>query len=303
MHATGLLRVGPVSKLYVAGVVLQLADEGRLSLDDRLSRFIPDWPNGDAITIRMLLSGTSGVASFGEPLEALERRVAADPDRSWTARDALVIARTAPPRFDPGTRVSPTDTDDALLAMVIEDVTGTNASAEIRRRFLDPLGLRETYAAGEAVPPPGSSGSAGQMFRGHRIGATPGVLETVDDLDADVLAVLGPARGMAAMVGDVARWSDLLHHRPGLLSDASRALLGLPYERGGAGGAEACPCNGGSTRALVIGGPVAAYSALVAWFPERQATIAILTDRVVAAADMQTLLERLDALVPSSPSR
>lgn len=302
--ATGLVRIGPVSKLYLAAVALQLVDEGRLSLDDRLVEYVPDWPNADTVTVGMLLNGSSGVATFGEPIDALERRVAADPGREWSARDALDLARQDPPRFRPGARVAPTDTDDALLAVIIEQVTGATASAEIRRRLLDPFGLRTTFTAGEGVPPAGTPSygidGASEMLRGHRAGASPGVFEDVDDLDPDLLAVLGPARGMAATVVDLARWSDLLHREPDVLSDESRALVGLSYDQGGFGGVAWCPCPDGSSRALVIGGPVAAYSALVAWFPGQQMTIAVVTDRVVALSDIRVLVERIDSVVTSA---
>jgi CubicO group peptidase (beta-lactamase class C family) len=285
-------------------VTLGLVDENRVSLDDPVSRFVPDWPRADEITVRMLVSGSSGIAAFGEPLPDLQARIAADPSRDWSASDALTIARSREPRFDPGTRVSPTDTDDALLAEIIASVTGDTASAEIRRRLLEPLGLDATFAAGEPVPPAGSSSSPGaprtnpEMIRGHAVGASPGSFEQVDDVSAELLAVLGPARGMAATVGDVARWSDLLRRDRAVLSPESRGLVSLPYEAGGAGGAATCPCLDGAPRAVVIEGRSGAYSALVAWFPDRGATIAILVDREVARADIQTLLEQVDRLVP-----
>jgi CubicO group peptidase (beta-lactamase class C family) len=307
MHpATWATRIGPASRLYLIAVALQLADEGRLSLDDPISTFIPDWPDGAAISVRMLLDGSSGVASFGEPIDDLERRLIADPTRTWTSDDALVIARSVPPRLSPGTRLSPTDTDDALLAEVIAQVSGEAASAVIRDRILGPLGLTTTFASGEQVPPAGAGSSPGartpasaEMARGHRVGSTG--MEIVDDLSADVLAVLGPARGMASTVGDVARWSDMLHH-PGILSDDDRAQVDLPYQRGGFGGTSACPCVDGSARAVVISGSVGAYGVLVAWLPDTGATIAILADRVVSEADLQRLLERIDHLVPTSTS-
>ena len=73
--------------MYVAAVVLQLVDEGLLSLDDPLARFVPGWPKGESITIRMLLSGSSGVASFGAPLDALEQLVAADRSHPWSVEE------------------------------------------------------------------------------------------------------------------------------------------------------------------------------------------------------------------------
>jgi CubicO group peptidase (beta-lactamase class C family) len=300
--STGVIRLGPVSRLYLVAIALQLVDEGRLSLDDPLSKFVPDWPNGAAITVRMLLDGSSGVASFGDPIDDLERLLATDPGRAWNAADALAIARSLPPRFSPGTEMSPADTDDALLAEVIDRTTGEAASAAVRDRLLAPLGLSTTFADGEPVPPAGASQSSGagtpasgEMVRGHRLASGGG--GTIDDLSPDLLAVLGPARGMAGTVSDVAKWSDRLHH-PGFLADGGRRLMDLPYELGGFGGISTCPCVDGAARAIVVSGSAGAYSALVAWFPDTGATIAVLVDRVVSPGDLQTLLERIDALVP-----
>ena len=307
VHTVAVTRLGPVSRIYVAAVVLQLVDEGLLSLDDPLARFVPGWPKGESITIRMLLSGSSGVASFSEPLDALEQRVAADPSHPGSVDDSLAIARARSPRFEPGTRPSPADTEDALLASVIESISGSGA-AEIRRRFLDQIDLRSTFLAGDPVPAAGSTPtgeyliSGAEMLRGYRADPTTGVFGPIDDLDPRVLAVLGLARGTGATAGDLARFADAIHRRPDLLSDSSRELLGLPLARGGAGGVEACPCTDDVKRAVVTSGSLGAYGAMLAWFPDDGTTIAILTDRVVAPAKLQALLERIDTLIPVQPS-
>lgn len=302
---SGLIRIGPVSRLYLAAVVLQLVDEGALSLDAPVAAFIGDWPDGDAITVRMLLAGSSGVAPFGEPLEALEARIAEDPDRAWSPADGLQIARAAPPRFEPGARFEPVDTDDALLAVIVEEVTGASASAEIRRRFIDPLRLTGTFAAGEPVPVAGSASGivsgTFEMWRGYVSAGAGGGEVQVDDLDADLLAVLGPARGIAAASTNVTRWSDLLHTEPGLLSDTSRDLLGRSYENGGFGGQASCPCTDGAPRALVIAGSVGAYAALRAWFPEDGTSIVILTNHSVRRESLLDYLERIHSLIPPLP--
>jgi len=300
-----VLRLGAVSRLFLVTMMLQLVDEGQLSLDDRLTRFVAGWPAGDEITVRMLLSGSSGVAAFGAPLEDLQSLIADEPTRVWDADDGLAIARAGERRFEPGARISPADTEDTLLAEIIEKVTGATSSTEIQRRLLAPASLRAVFVAGQPVPPPGAGSQPGsrdprklvEMWRGNVPGSAPGSLELVDDVDPALLAAIGP-RGMASTALDLGRFSDTLRNTDELLSGDGRNLVGLPYEEGGFGGAAMCPCRDGSPRSVVIHGSTGAYSSLIAWIPDKRLTIAILNDREVALDVMLDGLEWIDALVP-----
>jgi D-alanyl-D-alanine carboxypeptidase len=138
-------RIASITKVFVAVVVLQLVEEGRLGLDDPASRYAPDaapWP----VTIRQLLNHTSGIPDFGMA-DSFGEELAARRDRRWTAAEAIALVADKKPTFAPGTDYAYSNTDYVLLGEVIETVTGHGWAQEIRRRILDPLELRGTYVA------------------------------------------------------------------------------------------------------------------------------------------------------------
>jgi D-alanyl-D-alanine carboxypeptidase len=139
-------RIASITKVFVAVVVLQLVEEGRLGLDDPASRYAPDaasWP----VTIRQLLNHTSGIPDFGMA-DGFGEQLAAHRDRRWTAAEVVALVANKEPAFPPGTDYSYSNTNYVLLGEVIETVTGHGWAQEIRRRILDPLELRDTYVAG-----------------------------------------------------------------------------------------------------------------------------------------------------------
>ena len=139
-------RVGSLTKPFVATVVLQLVAEGRLSLQDTVERWLPGiLPYGDQVTIRELLSHTSGVPDYTlEPII----RLYTDPQarfRAWTPRELVALVADQPPDFPPGTAWSYSNTGYILAGMIIEAATGHKLGRELARRILRPLGLRNTF--------------------------------------------------------------------------------------------------------------------------------------------------------------
>lgn len=302
--STAVGRLGAVSRLPLVAVVLQLVDAQAIALDGTLRDHGIDWPDGDRITVRMLLSGSSGVAAFGQPLEPLVARLAAEPDRAWSPADALAIARTGSPRFPPGTRFELVDTDDALLAAIVESVTGRPAGLEIRERVLAPLEMSRTFLFDEPVPPPGTAQDPArnpgvvELWRAIASGTKPGSFAYVDDVDARLLAVLGPARGTAATGVEMARLAAALHGGGlGIVPPGQFAAFNRAFEDGGFGGRWGCPCEGSTGRALVIEGTVGLYTAYVAWIPADGTTIGMIANRGLPADALAELVDSTHALI------
>lgn len=133
--------LGSVTKTFTAVVIMQLVNEGTLSLDDTMDKWFPDQPNGDKITVRMLLSHTSGLAEYIP--EATER----DPkwSREWTPADVLAEANLLGPVAEPGTNVGHySNTNYFVLGMIIEEITGHTWEQEVRSRIIEPLDLKNT---------------------------------------------------------------------------------------------------------------------------------------------------------------
>ncbi|MEU4493199.1 serine hydrolase domain-containing protein [Streptomyces sp. NPDC023998] len=136
-------RAGSVAIAYMGTVLLQLVDEGKVSLDDPVSRWLPDLPDADRITLRMLGSSTTGLADYvTDPdfIAALE----ADPFRQWTAEELVGISTALPRWYEPGTNWSYSHANFVLLGAALEKITGTRLDILLKRRITGPLGLRDT---------------------------------------------------------------------------------------------------------------------------------------------------------------
>jgi D-alanyl-D-alanine carboxypeptidase len=154
----GRFRAGSVMKTFVATVVLQLVDKGRLRLDDPVEAWLPGVvPGGDRITVRHLLNHTSGLFD-------VLRTLTMPPDpafldnrwRTWTATELVARALAHPPTSEePGEVYSYTNTGYLLLGQIIEKVTGKPYGHEIERRIIRPLGLHGTSLPGTSPWIPG----------------------------------------------------------------------------------------------------------------------------------------------------
>jgi D-alanyl-D-alanine carboxypeptidase len=150
--ADSQFRIASITKMFVAVVALQLAEEGRLGLDDRLAEHVAGFAGGNQITIRQLLNHTSGVPDYGRTAH-FGKRLLADRERRWSTDEVLALVSGARPDFAPGTDYLYSNTGYVLLGRVIDAVTGSTWAAEVRRRILEPLHLRHTFVAGaEQVP-------------------------------------------------------------------------------------------------------------------------------------------------------
>ena len=148
-------RIGSVAIPYVIDLLLKLQDDGRLSLDDRLSNWFPDLPDADRVTLRMLATATSGYADWIQEDPAWVKIWYANVFRQWQTRELLDIALARPRICDPGTCFHYAHTNFIILGNVIEAVTGKPVAELLRRRVLRPLGLRNTRISSlPDIPPP-----------------------------------------------------------------------------------------------------------------------------------------------------
>jgi D-alanyl-D-alanine carboxypeptidase len=153
MRPGDAFRAGSIVKPFVAVVVLQLAEGGRLSLDARMPEVLRAdvagrFANAADITVRMLLGHRAGIPDWDSP--ALDEQVARDQAKVWTVAEFLDLAAAKPPVFAPGTSFSYSNTDYTLLSLVIERITGRSWRHEVAGRVLRPLRLTHTH-----LPAPG----------------------------------------------------------------------------------------------------------------------------------------------------
>src|SRR3954454_7199600 len=132
-------RIGSLTKTYVATVVLQLAEEGRLSLDDPVARFLPGLvPGGDKITIRQLLNQTSGLFDYEKDPRVLAPYLAGNLAHRWAPRKLVRIAVSHRPLSTPGTRFSYSNTNYILAGLIVEAATGETLARVLDRRLFGP---------------------------------------------------------------------------------------------------------------------------------------------------------------------
>jgi D-alanyl-D-alanine carboxypeptidase len=146
--------IGSITKSFVAALGLKLQEEGVLSLDEPISTWLPDYPNGTAITLRMLLSHRSGIFDYFWH-DQYEKLVFGRPTHHWTTDE--ILALTGAPLFPPGTAFSYSNTNYVLAGIILEQVGGATLAEQIRSRFLEPLGMTSTVFQGEEEPPPGGA--------------------------------------------------------------------------------------------------------------------------------------------------
>lgn len=137
-------RIGSVAIPHLITLLLQLRDQKRLTLDDKLSRFLPEMPDADRITLRMLADNTSGYQDWIQHNQVFVDLLLADPFRQWTPDQLLAYAFARGPACDPGTCFTYAHTNYAVLSKVIAKVTGQPVTRLMRTRILEPLGLRHT---------------------------------------------------------------------------------------------------------------------------------------------------------------
>lgn len=148
----GTFRNGAVAITYVSTVMLRLAEEGVIDLDEPISRWLPDFPDADAITPRMLADMTAGVNDHVANTEFIDA-VVADPFRSWTNDELLELSQSTPRLFEPGTNWDYSHSGYVLLAEVMEAASGSSLEELIDEYVLGPLDLEHTVADQTAAMP------------------------------------------------------------------------------------------------------------------------------------------------------
>ncbi|MDB5696510.1 MAG: D-alanyl-D-alanine carboxypeptidase precursor [Sphingomonas bacterium] len=281
------IRLGSITKQIVAAVVLQLVAEGRVRLDDPLSRFFPDWPSpGANATVRQLLNHSSGLQDFSKIPGWMLSPPSLQPN---STADLIALIRSRPAVSPPGERWEYNNGGYVVLGAIVEQVTGKPWHQAVVERIGRPLGLK-TLAYAEA-----STGAArGYSREGGAYAPARGVH----------ISVAGAAGGLVASVADLARWARALHGGR-VVSRALYAEMIAPARLTG-GGTE--PYGFGlrlrelrGRPALVHGGSGRGLDAASAWVPAAELFVAVLANTDDPATDPDVLVQRLAALAMGQP--
>jgi CubicO group peptidase (beta-lactamase class C family) len=155
-------RIGPVTLQFTAAAILKLQEEGKLNVDDKLSKYVPDFPRGDEVTLRQLLTHTSGIHDYADDADFLGDAINA------TTTDALIgEMKKFPNNFDPGAKWRYDNSGYVLLGCIVEKVSGQSYGDFLRENFFQPLGMTDTgvQRAGLKARFCATSRSSGQDLR------------------------------------------------------------------------------------------------------------------------------------------
>lgn len=139
-----LFSAGSITKMFTAAAILQLVDDGILSLDDTVGKWLPEYQYVDAsITIRQLLNHTNGIKDLIDHPEIMPA-IFSDPAKTWTMEDAIT-SYLQEPYFAKGTNWHYSNTGYLLLRMIINEATNDQLAELHRTRLFNPANLQHTY--------------------------------------------------------------------------------------------------------------------------------------------------------------
>ncbi len=283
LQPDNVFRVGSITKQFTAAAILLLADEGRLSLSDPITRFLPDYPlQGNAVTLSHLLSHTSGIANY---TEIPEWQVTTRNDVS--VPQLMAMFRDKPFDFTPGAHWKYDNSGYILLGAVIEKLSGQKFGDFLRTRIFDPLGMTNTrYEDVSRIIP-------------RRV---PGYMR--DDAgwrNADYLSMSQPyaAGAVISNVDDLARWNAAIDSgqllKPASWQRAQQSFVladGTPT-RYGAGWILG---RVGPVATVEHGGGINGFNAYVLRAPDRHVYVAVLANASPPPTPPQEVAVKLAAL-------
>jgi CubicO group peptidase (beta-lactamase class C family)/ketosteroid isomerase-like protein len=243
LQPDSIIRIGSLTKQLTAAVLLQLVDQGRVSLDDPLVKYLPDFPApGSGATIRQLLDHTSGIQSYTAVPGFMDE---ANTSRPYTTPELIAVFRDKPPVSKPGEQWAYDNSGYVLAGAIIEQVTGKPWYQAIYERLAGPLGLASVHYGNDK---PTAKWASGYTVKG-------GLVRPAQKFDFSAPQAAG---GLVGSVIDFARWTFALHHgrvlkpatyaqmiAPTKLPDGSTKNYGLGLEIGAIQGSRTFEHSGG----------------------------------------------------------
>ncbi|MFJ3912705.1 serine hydrolase domain-containing protein [Streptomyces vinaceus] len=259
-------RIGSVTKTFTVTGVLQLVDQGKVGLDDPISRYVSGVPGGDAITVRQLADMRSGLFDYTKDEKWLAG-LRADPHRAYTPRQLVDVGFGHPANFEPGAKWEYSNTNTVLLGMLVEKVSGQGLADYLREHVFAPLKLNDTSLPDDgAMPDPHAHGYTDFTPKGTVADATNwnpswawaagGVVSDLDDLHT-----WAPALADGRLLTPRTQAERLGTHPVGVVPGASYGLGILDF-------------NGW----LGHNGELPGYETIAAQLPAEKATLVVLVN-------------------------
>ena len=203
-----IFRIASVTKQFTAAAILRLAERGKLSIDDEFTQYVDFPTQGKTVTIRHLLTHTSGIKSYTDVPGFFETVVT----RDLPPEKVLDLVRDLPFEFEPGTKWAYSNTGYHILGMIIEKVSGMAYAKYMQDELFGPLGLTHTRYDVEAEIIPGRA-------RGYGL---------INDSPANAtyisMTIPYAAGGLLSTAGDLTRWQLALNSGKVVSADSLRQM-------------------------------------------------------------------------------
>jgi D-alanyl-D-alanine carboxypeptidase len=315
-------RIASNTKTMTAAVIVLLAQEGKLSLDDPVSKYVPGVPDGDKITIAELLKMRSGLPEYTDAPE-LSASLDRDPTKVWSPADVLAIAFKHPPLFPPGTAFRYINTNYALLGIIAEKIDGKPLASSFQDRLFGPLGLKDTLlpaSTSNSIPQPYSHGyiyggpSFALMDKPYppelQAAANAGTVKP-DDCTGQNPSYASAAGGVISTANDLATWTQALVGGRVLNADYQRQWLDSVQPEdpskpdGQKYGYGISQLRWGANTLYFHGGEMPGFNSKLGHDPASKMTLVVWTNLTLSLDGMQTantlMLKLLDQIYVASP--
>ncbi|MGO1070542.1 serine hydrolase domain-containing protein [Lysobacter sp. CA199] len=281
-------RLASVTKQFTAAAILLLAQDGKLSLDDPIKRWLPSLPKAaDAIMVRQILSHQSGLIDYED---VMPESFDADAHQMHDSDVLKVLEGQDRTYFAPGSGYRYSNSGYALLALTVGKASGQDFATFLRERIFRPLGMRDTVAYERSVSEPAHR-AYGYSFEGGRWLRTD---------QSSTSAVLGDG-GIYSSIDDLAKWDAALYDDR-LLSQTSRKLAftaHTPTDVADIGYGYGWRITG---ETLWHSGETMGFRNVIVRWPQRRLTVVVLTNRN-DPEPYRLALRIAEAYLPSSPPR
>jgi D-alanyl-D-alanine carboxypeptidase len=172
MRANLFMRIGSETKTFTVTALLQLVDQGKVSLDDPISQYVDGVVSADAITLRDLAVMRSGLVNYSV-VPAFDQLLTDEPHKAWTPQELLSYSITTPLQFAPDQGFQYSNTNTILLGLVVEKVSGESIGDYIAQHITKPIGMTQTsFPTDSSLPSPHAQGYANTTPDGSVADAT-----------------------------------------------------------------------------------------------------------------------------------
>jgi len=279
-------RIGSLTKQFTAACMLQVAEQGKLSLDDKLSKYIPDYPKGDSITIHMLLNHTSGITNYTNLPDFWPKAIL-----PLSTDSMIALFKNKPLDFSPGTQWNYSNSGFFLLGVIIEKVSKKTFNDYLLENIIKKLALKNTMLDNlDSVLTFRAKG-----YEKNRQGVWQHAMQ---------ISMEGPysAGAIVSTVDDLYYWTKALHNNQ-VLSAASTKKMLTPYKEdyGYGIGIDSLKAH----KRVSHNGGIPGFASYLSYFPDDDICVAIISNNgsnsTAIGIALESILFNLPVLIPYNP--